>query len=104
MHAANHNSRNLLRFLQPSESSVWNSFEKINENEVQCKLCQLKLTLARLVELCEDNACVLRSGLTSAETVFLTKDSWTALTTKSDVTSPAIILATGKYKCQCSAD
>ena len=28
---------------QPSKSSVWNSFNKTNGNEVQCKLCQGKL-------------------------------------------------------------
>ncbi len=86
VHAANHNSRNLQRFLQPSKGSGWNSFEKMNENEVQCKLCRVKLTLARLEKLYDDNTCLLRSHLTSVEKLSLTTDSWTALTTESYVT------------------
>ncbi len=86
VHAASHNSRNLQRFLQPSKSSMWSIFKKINENEVQCKLCQVMLTLARLEELNNDNACTLRSHLKSVKKMSLTTDSWTALTAESYVT------------------
>ncbi len=77
VHAVNHNSRNSHR--QPSKSSVWNSFDKNNENEVQCKHCKLE-------KLYDSNACALRSRLTSVEKVSLTTYSWTALTSESYVT------------------
>lgn len=37
------NRRNMQRLLQSPKNSVCNSFKKISENEVQCKLCQVKL-------------------------------------------------------------
>ncbi len=66
----------------PSKCSVWNSFEKINKDGVKCKLCQAKLTLVQLKELYDENACVLRSCLISAEKVSQTTESWTACTTE----------------------
>ncbi len=50
---------------------------------MQCKLCQVELTLEKLYD---HNARVLHSHFTSVEEVFLTADSWTALTTESYVT------------------
>lgn len=42
------NSRFMRSLLKPSKSSAWNVFNKINENEVQFKLCQAKLACHKL--------------------------------------------------------
>ncbi len=35
------------RLQKPLTSSAWNYFEKLNKNEVQCKLCQVTLAFHR---------------------------------------------------------